>query len=81
MIAQFSKLALGLALMAVGLWFAFLQGRLPDGHFDHVALYIGVGVALFGALMVTPGTVSQAVKDARSLIGKRLSGQQPEQKD
>jgi hypothetical protein len=75
------KLVLGLLLMGAGLWFAFLHSRTPDGHFDHTALYIGVGVALFGALMVTPGTVREAVSDAKVIIGKRLSGQQPEQKD
>ena len=80
---------LGLVLLGAGLWFAFLHSktfeRLADGtiqtHYDHTALYVGVGVALFGMLMISPATVAEAIKDAKGILGRRLSGTTPVQKD
>jgi hypothetical protein len=76
--AAVGRFIFGLPLVGVGLWFAFFKSRtmerLADGtvqsHFDHVALYIGVGVALFGMLFVSPDTVKEAVKYAKALLSR-----------
>ena len=89
MTPKMSKVVLGLLLLGAGLWFAFFRSKTYDHlasgevlmHYDHTALYIGVGVALFGMIMISPETVSEAIKDAKSVITQRLSGQTPVQKD
>ncbi len=78
---------MGLALMGAGGWLVYNEVSHPPTHNAHI--YVYVGIAMLGALLVNPTPIIQSVKQVVVVIapiipwskaqqfGQRLSGQTP----
>lgn len=60
------NLTMGLALMAGGGWLVYAEMSEPPVHSGH--LYVGIGVAMLGALLVNPTPIITSVKQIVVII-------------
>lgn len=60
------NLVMGLALLAGGAWLAVYELQHPPTHSGH--LYVFVGIALLGALLINPTPIISSVKQVVLVI-------------
>ena len=57
---------MGFALMVAGSWLVYAEVKTPPLHSSH--LYVGVGVALLGALLINPTPIITSIKQVVVVI-------------
>ena len=67
-----ANVLLGVALLVTGVWLVVYELQHPPSHTQHV--YLFVGLAVLGALLVRPDAIAGALRNLTSAVAQFVPG-------